>query len=109
MPSIEALSGKPHFRRVYASGRRCSRDGVTVVACPRDEGPVRLGLSVGRSAGKAVVRNRIRRRLRAAVRGYGPRPADIVVVGREPVYAAPFAQVEEYVNECLARVGVARA
>jgi ribonuclease P protein component len=109
MPSIEALSGKPHFRRVYASGRRCSRDGVTVIACSREDGPVRLGLSVGRSAGTAVVRNRIRRRLRAAVRGYGPAPADIVVVGRRELHSAPFSSVEENVNKCLARVGVGRA
>jgi ribonuclease P protein component len=109
MPSIEALSGTPHFRRVYASGRRCSRDGVTVIACPREEGPARLGLSVGRSAGKAVVRNRIRRRLRAAVRGYGPGPADIVVVGKRPVYDAPFSLVEDSVKTCLSRAGVPRA
>lgn len=106
MPSIEALSGRPHFRRVYASGRRCSRDGVTVIACPREDGPVRLGLSVGKGAGKAIVRNRIRRRLRAAVRGYGPGPADIVVVGRRDVYGVPFTLVEESVRECLARAGV---
>ena len=109
MPSIQALSGKPNFRRVFASGTRCTRDGVTVVACPREEGPARLGLAVGRAAGKAVVRNRIRRRLRAAVRAYGPGPADIVVVGRAPLHSAPFASVEEYVRECLARAGVARA
>ncbi len=109
MPSMEALSGRPRFRRVYASGRRCSRDGVTVIASPREDGPARLGLSVGRSAGKAVVRNRIRRRLRAAVRGYGPAAADIVVVGREAVASAPFGLVEESVRECLARTGVARA
>ncbi|MFN2586887.1 MAG: ribonuclease P protein component [Actinomycetota bacterium] len=109
MPSIEALSGRPHFRRVHASGRRCSRDGVTVIACPRESGAVRLGLSVGRTAGKAVVRNRIRRRLRAAVRSYGPAPADIVVVARPPADSVPFALLEEYVTECLQRAGVARA
>ncbi len=94
---------------MYASGRRCSRDGVTVIASPREGGPVRLGLSVGRSAGKAVARNRIRRRLRAAVREYAPASADIVVVGRQEVFAAPFALVEESVRECLARVGVPQA
>ena len=109
MPRIESLSGRPEFRRVYASGRRCTRDGVTVVASARSEGPPRLGLSVGLSAGSAVVRNRIRRRLREAVRAYGPAPADIVVVGRAPVHSAPFPQVEEYVSECLTRAGVARA
>ena len=70
---------------------------------------MRLGLSVGRSAGTAVARNRIRRRLRAAVRGYGPAPADIVVVGRAELRTAPFTSVEENVNRCLERVGVGRA
>lgn len=109
MPSIQPLSGKPSFRRVYASGRRCTRNGVTVVALTRAEGPARLGLSVGKAAGKAVARNRIRRRLREAVRAYGPSSADIVVTGRAEVRSAPFTQVEDSVRECLERAGVARA
>lgn len=108
MPSIESLSGKPHFARVHSTGRRCTRDGVTAVACVRDEGPARLGLSVGKGAGPAVVRNRIRRRLREAFRGYGPGPADVVLIGRAEVAAGPFSRVEEYVKTCLEAAGVPR-
>ncbi len=108
MPSIESLSGKPHFARVHSTGRRCTRNGVTAVACVRAEGPARLGLSVGRGAGKAVVRNRIRRRLREAVRAYGPGAADVVVIGRAEVATEPFRRVEEYVRTCLEATGVPR-
>jgi ribonuclease P protein component len=108
MSSIEPLSGKPHFARVHASGRRCTRDGVTAIVCPRAEGPVRLGLTVGKAAGNAVVRNRIRRRLREAFRAYGPGPADVVLIGRAEVATEPFSRVEEYVNKCLSGAGLSR-
>ena len=109
MPSIEPLSGKPHFARVHGSGRRCSRDGVTAIVCARDEGPPRLGLSVAKGAGKAVTRNKIRRRLREAFRAYGPGPADVVLVGRAAVATEPFARVEEYVKTCLVTAGAPRS
>jgi ribonuclease P protein component len=108
MPSIEPLSGKPAFARVHSAGRRCTRNGVTAVVATRDEGPARLGLSVGRGAGKAVVRNKIRRRLREAFRAYGPGPADVVLIGRAEVATEQFARVEEYVRSCLAGAGAPR-
>lgn len=108
MPSIESLSGKQHFARVHSSGRRCTRNGVTAVACVRDEGPARLGLSVGKGAGKAVVRNRIRRRLREAFRAYGPGPADVVLIGRAQLATEPFDRMGEYVKTCLVEAGVPR-
>lgn len=108
MPAFESLSGKPHFARVYESGRRCTRDGVTAIVSPREEGPARLGLSVGRSAGTAVVRNRIRRRLRAAVLAYGPARADVILVGRAGVQDLPFAALEEHVRTALSVAGAPR-
>lgn len=108
MPSIEALSGQPEFARVQTAGRRCTRDGVTAIVSPRDEGPPRLGLSVGRSAGKAVVRNKIRRRLREAFRAYGPGAADVVLIGRGVVATEPYSEVEEYVRQCLVGAGAPR-
>lgn len=108
MPSIEALSGRPHFARVHSAGRRCSRDGVTAIVSPRDSGPARLGLSVARSAGKAVVRNKIRRRLREAFRAYGPGAVDVVLIGRSAVATERYAAVEEYVRQCLQGAGAPR-
>ena len=108
MPSpLMTLSGKPHFRRVYATGRRCTRDGVTAIASPREGlGPARLGLSVSRATGPAVVRNRIRRRLRAACRSFGPVGADVILVGRADAHTAPYHLLEEYVKEALQGAGV---
>jgi ribonuclease P protein component len=108
MPSIQPLSGKPHFARVHASGRRCTRNGVTAIVRARSEGPARLGLSVSKSAGNAVVRNKIRRRLRAAFRAYGPGAADVVLVGRAQVATERFSLVEEYVKACLDSAGAPR-
>ncbi|HYO61826.1 MAG TPA: ribonuclease P protein component [Actinomycetota bacterium] len=105
MPSIQSLSGKPSFARVHATGRRCSRDGVTAIVATRESGPARLGLAVGKSAGKAVVRNKIRRRLREAVRAYDPGPADVVLIGRAALATEPFSRVEEYVKTCLESAG----
>lgn len=108
MPSIQPLSGKPHFARVHATGRRCTRDGVTAFVCPREDGAPRLGLSVAKAAGTAVVRNKIRRRLREAFRAYGPGPGDVVLVGRTAVATEPFSRVEEYVSTCLTEAGMPR-
>lgn len=108
MPSIESLSGKPHFARVHSTGRRSTRDGVTAFVCVRAEGPARLGLSVGKAAGNAVVRNKIRRRLREAFRAYGPGPADVVLIGRAELATEPFSRVEEYVSTCLEAAGAPR-
>ena len=108
MPSIEALSGRPHFARVHATGTRCSRDGVTAIVAPRDEGPARLGLTVARSSGTAVVRNKIRRRLREAFRAYAPGPADVVLIGRGAVATEAYGVVEEYVKQCLQGAGAPR-
>ena len=108
MTAIESLRGRPHFRRVHTTGRRSTRDGVTAIVCSREDGPARLGLSVGRAAGKAVDRNKIRRRLRSAFRAYGPGPGDVVLVGRAPLLHSPYAEVEEYVSACLASAGLRR-
>lgn len=62
-----------------------------------DVAPPRVGYTVTRKVGNAVVRNRVRRRLKEAVRLHaaGDMKAghDYVIVGREDVLAAPFAQI----------------
>jgi len=58
-----------------------------VYALPRDRGPSRLGVAVGRKVGRAVRRNRIKRLVREVFRRNRDelrRPCDVVVVARAP-------------------------
>jgi ribonuclease P protein component len=62
-----------------------------------DQGVARVGFTVTKKVGNAVVRNRVRRRLKEAVRvgaaGDMLPGNDYVIVGREDVLSAPFAQI----------------
>ena len=62
-----------------------------------DGQPPRAGFTVTRKVGNAVVRNRVRRRLKEALRIHAAGDMapgnDYVIVGREDVLAAPFAQI----------------
>jgi ribonuclease P protein component len=62
-----------------------------------DHGVARVGFTVTKKVGNAVVRNRVRRRLKEAVRvgaaGDMLPGNDYVIVGREDVLSAPFAQI----------------
>ncbi len=62
-----------------------------------DEGPARVGFTVTKKTGNAVKRNRIRRRLKEALRVHAADDMapgnDYVIVGREEVASAPFAEI----------------
>ena len=62
-----------------------------------DGGAPRIGFTVTKKVGNAVVRNRIRRRLKEAVRVHAAGDmapgSDYVIVGREDILAAPFAEI----------------
>lgn len=65
----------------------------------------RVGFTVTKKVGNAVVRNRIRRRLKEALRVHAAgdmRPgSDYVIVGREDVLAAPFAEISAEISRRL--------
>ncbi len=93
----ERLRKRAEFLAVQRGEKRRGRLFLLEVLNRGDAGPPRVGFTVTRKVGNAVVRNRVRRRLREAVRVHAAGDmlpgSDYVIVGREEVLAAPFADI----------------
>lgn len=82
------------FARVRGRGRRTQTRSLAIYSLMKREGPVRVGIVVGRAIGGAVERNRVRRRLREALtRIVGPAPRDLVIVAHPRSATATFAEL----------------
>jgi ribonuclease P protein component len=96
-PSPARLRKRAEFLAVRRGEKRRGRLFLVEVLDRGDGNAPRVGLTVTKKVGNAVVRNRIRRRLREAVRvkaaGDMQPGNDYVIVGREDVLTAPFAQI----------------
>ena len=69
LPKEMRLKGKANFDIAFKIGKRRTAHPLTVHALRRpDNGPPRLGISIGTRCGNAVRRNLIKRRLREAFR-----------------------------------------
>jgi ribonuclease P protein component len=94
MCGFESLRRRADFARVRGRGRRTQTSALAVYSLVKREGPVRIGIVVGRTVGTAVERNRVRRRLRAALTEVvGTAPRDLVIVARSPSAQASFSQL----------------
>ena len=93
------------FLAVRRGEKRRGRFFLLEVLDRGDQDYARVGFTVTKKVGNAVVRNRIRRRLKEAVRvhaaGDMQRGNDYVIVGREDVLAAPFAEIKTELSRRL--------
>ena len=92
--STQSLRRRADFSRVRGRGRRFQTSRLAVYSMVKPEGPVRVGIVVGRIVGCAVERNLVRRRLREAIRALaGSGPRDLVVVARSESLQATYAEL----------------
>ena len=96
-PAPARLRKRAEFLAVRRGEKRRGRLVLLEVLDRGDAGPARVGFTVTKKVGNAAVRNRVRRRLKEAVRTHAAgdmqRGNDYVIVGREDVLAAPFAEI----------------
>ena len=101
----ERLRKRGEFLAVRRGEKRRGRFFLLEVLERGDEDAARVGFTVTKKVGNAVVRNRIRRRLKEAVRTHAAgdmqRGNDYVIVGREDVLAAPFAEIKTELSRLL--------
>ena len=99
------LRKRREFLAVRRGEKRRGRFFLLEVLDRGDQDYARVGFTVTKKVGNAVVRNRIRRRLKEAVRvhaaGDMQRGNDYVIVGREDVLAAPFAEIKTELSRRL--------
>ncbi|MBX3582453.1 MAG: ribonuclease P protein component [Rhizobiaceae bacterium] len=91
------LRKRAEFLAVRRGEKRRGRLFLLEVLQRDGSAPPRVGYTVTKKVGNAVVRNRVRRRLKEAVRlhaaGDMQPGSDYVVVGREEVLRASFAEI----------------
>jgi ribonuclease P protein component len=107
------LKTSGEFNRVFEEGRSVANERLVVYGLKREEGPARLGLSVGRRLGSAVRRNRYKRTLREAFRRLQhelPAGYDYVVIPRGGGQPCAAAYMESLRHLCakLARRSVSQ-
>lgn len=106
-PRLGRLTRRQDFLAA-AKGRRFHTERMSVQGRPREEGGLRVGLTVTKRVGHATERNRIKRRLRAALAASGAahleRPADVVVIARRECLGAGFPLLVEELGRALTKV-----
>jgi len=92
---------------VFRAGSSTANRQFVVYKLKRfDEGPVRIGISVGRKVGKAVTRNRVKRLVKEVLRQRIeclPKGTDLVIIARAPAATMDYHQVESSLRHVMAK------
>ena len=95
------------FAATRAEGRSWADKLLVVGVRPNGTETTRFGFSVSKRIGNAVVRNRIKRRLREVARAASVKEGfDVVVIVRQDVATADFANLERSVNNLFRRARI---
>lgn len=100
------LAAESDVQRVWQQGRAFAHPLVILRVRPNGLPKTRAAVVAGKKLGKAVVRNRAKRRLREALRVRYPQLTpgyDLVVIARDGVREAPFAEIEQALDQLLRR------
>jgi len=86
-----SLASGSGFSKVYRTGSRSHRGGITVIQATKEIPSTEVGFVAGKKVGNAVARNRAKRRLREAVRRVRLAPATTyVIIADRTVLDTPF-------------------
>lgn len=114
-PRAARLLRRGEFKNAYDKGQRIVSPFFVAFAVENRQGDLRVGVVASRRVGGAVARNRAKRMLREIIRrrrgewGVAGVAADLVLVARERIVQASFAEVEaacaRFVPRLLRRIG----
>jgi ribonuclease P protein component len=104
LPAQYRLRQRAAIQRARREGRRWHHPLFVLYVAPNGLQTSRFAVSAGRHMGKAVVRNRLKRRMREALRPHLRQLQsgfDCLLVARQPLAAASFAEIESALNQLL--------
>jgi ribonuclease P protein component len=100
------------FQRVRREGRSYASPLLALAFLQNELEYSRFGFVVSKRLGKATQRNKIKRRMREAVRrrmAYMKPGFDLVVIGRQPIRQASYAEIEHSLEQLLKKAGLRTA
>ena len=109
---ITTITGNRDFQRLYRKGRSFVSPVLVTYALKNKNNNLRIGITTSKKVGKAVLRNRSRRVIRAAFYNSGAdmsAPYDLIFVARTRTTFVKSYEVEKYMREHLAQLGIVKA
>ncbi|MEX1280920.1 MAG: ribonuclease P protein component [Acidimicrobiia bacterium] len=96
------LRRRADFERLFATGHRVRRGGITVLCAPSSDGETRVAVIASRKVGSAVRRNRAKRRLRAILADVDlPEATHVAVIAGPSVPDVDFDRLRDWVSAGL--------